>query len=289
MNSPRYPHAGPSHRRATRRLIRPAVLLLALVLPQVAAGQVVIGRVIDEDTRAPVPQVLVAALDTAGAVQVSMLSDSAGAFQLGLAAGTYALRLERLGYETLTTDTVRLRRSETVTVEVRLGARAIPLEPLVVLGRSRPAIGSEAFYRRMDAYRKVGIGRFMTRGQIDSSGASTVHMLLARDPAVRILQYRLHEVVAFQARGTTCLPALYIDGVRVANNAETDISAWLHPDIIEGVEIYPDPAFAPPELRIEGCGALALWTRTGRGNPFTLKRILFAAGFLGAMLLFVLD
>jgi hypothetical protein len=260
-----------------------------LLVPQGVLAQVVIGRVIDEATRAPVPEVLVAALDTAGAVQVSMLSDSTGAFQLELAAGTYALRLERLGYATLTTDTMRLRRSETVTVEVRLGARAIALEPLVVLGRSRPAIGSEAFYRRMDAHRKVGIGRFMTRAQIDASGASTVHMLLARDPAVHLLRYRFHEVVAFRVRGTTCLPALYIDGVRVANNAETDISAWLHPDMLEGVEIYPDPAFVPGELRIEGCGALALWSRSGRGNPFTLKRVLIAAGFLGAMLLFVID
>jgi hypothetical protein len=265
------------------------LVLAGLLVPQCGVAQVVIGRVLDEATRAPVPEVLVAALDTAGAVQVAMLSDSAGVFQLELAAGTYALRLERLGYTTLTTETMRLRRSETVTVEVRLGARAIALEPLVVLGRSRPAVGSEAFYRRMDAYRKVGIGRFMTRAQIDSSGASTVHMLLARDPAIRLMRYRFHEVVAFQARGTTCLPALYIDGVRVANNAETDISAWLHPDMLEGVEIYPDPAFVPGELRIEGCGALALWSRSGRGNPFTLKRVLIAAGFLGAMLLFVLD
>lgn len=269
-----------------RRLLAAAAVLGLLAAPAVARAQLVTGQVLDEATRAALGAVRIAALDTAGQEHASATTDSAGAFVLPVARGRYALRLERIGYRALTTEPLEVGSRETITLELRLGAEAIPLEPLVVVGRMRAAIGSEAFYRRMAAYGPVGAGRFYTRAWLDSISTVDVHMILARDPAVRIVRGRFNDVVIFDTRGTRCLPALFVDGVRIRNSADTDLSTLYHPDNIEGIEVYPSNAFTPGELNVEGCGSLAIWTRSpATGNPFTLKRVLTAAGVVAAMLL----
>ena len=274
-----------SHRR-WRPVLGTAAVLGLLAAPAAARAQLITGHVLDEATRAPLGAVRIAALDTAGREQASAATDSAGAFALPLARGRYSLRLERIGYQSLTTDTIGLGSRETITLELRLGVAAIPLEPLVVVGRVRAAVGSEAFYRRLEDYGRSGAGRFYTRAQIDATSTTDVHTLLARDPAVRLLRGRFNDVVIFEARGRKCLPALWVNGVRMRNDPETDLTTLFHPDNIEGVEIYPAEAFVPPELHAEGCGSLAIWTRSpAHGNPFTLRRVLTAAGVAAGLLL----
>ncbi|HSJ15126.1 MAG TPA: carboxypeptidase-like regulatory domain-containing protein [Longimicrobiales bacterium] len=279
--------AGTSRRAGQRLLAAAAVAILGpLTAPVVVRGQVIEGHVLDEATRSPLSDVRVAALDSAGQEHASAGTDSVGGFELPVARGRYSLRLERIGYQTLTTEPLQVGRRETVTLELRLGATAIPLEPLVVMARVRAAIGSAAFYRRMATYEPLGAGRFYTRAWIDSVSSANVHMLLARDPAVRIVRGRFHDVVIFDTRGTRCLPALFINGVLIRNNADTDLSTWFHPDDIEGIEIYPSNAFTPGELNVMGCGSLAIWTRSpGLGNPFTLRRLLTAGGVAAGLLL----
>ena len=274
-------------RPAPRRLLPLLLGLVALLLPAPTSAQGMTGQVVDAASGVPLAEVRITVLDETSREHAVTVSDSSGQFVLPLPAGRYTLHLERLGYRALTTPSLAVNRAETVILELRLGAEAIPLEPLVVTSRVRsPPLGSDAFYRRMRQYRDVGAGRFFTRAQIDSTSTTNVHTLLARDPAVRIRRGRFTEYVAFESRGRTCLPALYLDGVYIRNHSETDLSAWIQPGQIEGIEIYPNPALAPAELVRGGeCGALAIWTRGSRGNPFTLKRGLIAGGIVALMLL----
>ncbi|HSJ15127.1 MAG TPA: carboxypeptidase-like regulatory domain-containing protein [Longimicrobiales bacterium] len=287
-----------ANERLWRRALAATAVTAGLAVSAPTEAQVVIGHVLDEATRAPLAAVAVTALDASGREQASVGTDSAGSFVLPLAQGLYALRLERLGYHALTTEPIEVRGRETITLELRLGAEAIPLEPLVVVGRVRAAVGTAAFYRRMAYYGASGVGRFYTRAQIDSASTTDIHTLLKRDPAVRLLQSRctlgssrasascFNDVVIFDTRGVKCLPGLFVNGVRMRNDAETDLTTLFRPGDIEGIEVYPSEAFAPPELHVEGCGSLAIWTRAPEGgNPFTLRRILTAAGVAAGLLL----
>ncbi|HSJ15129.1 MAG TPA: carboxypeptidase-like regulatory domain-containing protein [Longimicrobiales bacterium] len=117
--------------RATsvRRLLSPVLATVLLALPGATRAQVVTGRVLDEANRTAIGAARVAALDTMGGEHASVLTDSAGRFQLPLAPGRYSLRLERIGYHAFTTVPLEARRRETITLELRLGAEAVPLEP----------------------------------------------------------------------------------------------------------------------------------------------------------------
>lgn len=150
----------------------------------------------------------------------------------------------------------------------------------------RAALGSEAFYRRAAIHGRSGIGRFYTQARLDSISSVNVHMLLARDPAVRVVRGRFNEYIVFSARGRQCLPGVFYNGVRLRYDPETDLTTQFQPGQIEGIEIYPVEAFVPPELHVEGCGSLAIWTRSPtEGNPFTRKRLLTAAGVAAGLML----
>lgn len=261
-----------------------AALALALIsaAPSALCGQAASGLVIDATTGAGVADASIEALDESGQQRAQAVTDSAGHFALPLPAGRYRFRVTHLGYETIETESLQFNRGETVTLEIRLGARPIRMDPLVVRSRQRITIGSEAFYARMERQRALGQGDFITRADIEETTTSDINALIARHPQVRTGHGGpggFTEMLVLEQRGGgQCLPAIWVDGMRIMRNDQTDLRSWFHPDNVEGVEIYPNAAFAPPELVAgSACGAIAIWSRQQRGNPFTLKRIVIGA------------
>lgn len=261
-----------------------ALLSAAAALPAATAlsAQSVSGRVIDAATGSPVAQAAIEAIDDAGQPRAQTASDSAGAFALPLPAGRYSFRVTHLSYDPLETESLQFSRGEVVRLEFRLGVRPIRMEPLVVTSRQRTHIGSEQFYSRMQRQRALGQGDFITRDDIEQTTTSDINALITRHPQVRSTRAGpggMTEMLVLEARGGgLCVPALWVDGMRIMRNELTDLRSWFHPDNVEGVEIYPNAAFAPPELSGGSeCGAIAIWSRQQRGNPFTLKRVMIAA------------
>jgi hypothetical protein len=249
-----------------------AVLVLR---PAAASGQSVRGVVLDEATSQPVAGAMVTLL-VRGTPLTSARSDSAGAFMLfPRRTGSYIVQVTHAFYASVDSVPLTLDSGETVELEVRLGRQAVPLDPIVVTARSEARLAG--FHERM---RQPSRGQYVTRDQIDARpGARTTDLLrelpgvvvtsVGRGGADQPTAFGTPDPTAPRAtrlamRGNAglCLPAIYVDGMQVRQWEDTSIDDFIRPEMLEGVEAYPDNSGAPPGMIDPGhCGVIAFWTR----------------------------
>lgn len=252
---------------------------LACAVPAAGEGQGVQGRVLDATTEHPVPGALVELLPEARESAVgTQLADETGTFSLQVRhAGTYRLRVSRLGYQTIVTPSFDLVvGDELLHVELLIGADAIPLAPLVVLSARSARVGPLRLHTVGYAERRatwgrqgMGFGHFL-----DESDLSLPHVVYVTDalrslPGVRVEGGGARrQVVTLRNVGPTgqrCIPVVYVDGAAVATGA--DINDVVTPADIVGIEIYPGQTGPPEFLRGRGCGAIAVWTGARHRRP----------------------
>jgi Carboxypeptidase regulatory-like domain/TonB-dependent Receptor Plug Domain len=248
----------------------------ALWLPVQAAAQVVRGVIVEADSRRPVPDATVEMI--AGSERRGATTDSLGAFVIALQrAGTYALHVRHVGYARYDTDSVRVGTAETVHVTVQLGRTVIPLAPLVVRARSDHRLAG------FDARRAAGVGRFLTRTDIEARGAANTTDLLRGIPGVTIapVPRRSRSLIVMQSSLGRCRAAVWIDGVQIEQFPESTPDDVLTPSAIEAVEIYNSFSAAPAQYVSGACGVVMFWTRQGgtdQGKPWRWKRMLAGVG-----------
>ncbi len=126
-------------RLAGRAACRPLLVLLLLALPAAPApAQTVQGQLVHRQSAAPVEGALVLLLDEDGATQGGYLTNQAGRFLLRAPVpGRYVLRAERIGYETVTSESFALSPSETLNLRLEAVELPILLEELRVEGQQR--------------------------------------------------------------------------------------------------------------------------------------------------------
>lgn len=306
-----------------------ALLTLLSLLPFPLHAQALSGYVLDEANGRPVTGVWVSAMDARGLVHGTVLSDSLGTFHIALPrADRYQLHTQHLDYASHTSDFIRVKRGESIAVEIRLGLQVVELAPVIVLGRRRQPVARLAeFYERMQRQKQMGLGRFITRGDIEQMSVLDVHAVLEREPSITIARVTppptavragaagppsplellraaaqvrrtgTSEIVTFNRRGgggSACTPLIYLDGLLLGRAEYVQLTSFVGVDEIEGIEIYRSGVETPGEMA-DGCGSLGVWTRRAagesQGNPFTWKKIGFASAFLaaGALVLELLD
>lgn len=119
------------------------LLLAALAAPTLAHAQTVHGRVREAGSGEPVSGAIVLLLDEAGARQGATLSDTAGEYRVAArAAGTYRLRVERVGYTASTSAPLRLEAGQTAELALTAESRRVVLEPVVATGAARRCAGA---------------------------------------------------------------------------------------------------------------------------------------------------
>lgn len=269
-------------RRRTRRVVARAfalpLLLLAILGAQPLAAQrnavqgTIRGRVIDESTSRPIPDVYIEFIDGRTRTQQSAVSDDEGNFILsGVPAGYFRLRAERIGYRRTVTPYWRIDAGEILTVTLRMHTDAVLLAPLEITARTRsrsPVLSN--FYRRSE--RRLG-GYFITRDEIERSNAGLVTDLLRMVPGVQIeggsgqhdriiTMVRAIPVTSF-ANG--CPVQVYLDGILTTRTGPVSLDELATPNVLEGIEVFRGLATVPaeflsPEAR---CGVIALWTKRG--------------------------
>ncbi|MEX2282649.1 MAG: carboxypeptidase-like regulatory domain-containing protein [Gemmatimonadota bacterium] len=248
------------------------------VLPALAAGQTVRGKVMSDFGRAiEVANITVLAGANSEAVVTRISRD--GTFLFDLAKpGNYRLRVEALGYQTLTSDELTLPVETVVTVELRLRVNAIALEPLrIVAERKEPGFMRDVRHRQRD-----GWGQLVTREQLDEARGSILPEIL-RSRGLRVESVSIpgsSRTVPMpmanrsaQARRMGCYAALYVNGARqfpLTIDSEEGFSRAaelmdIRPHEIEAIEIYKGRIEAPPEFAdsTSNCGVVAIWLRTG--------------------------
>lgn len=258
-----------------------AVTLLFLAGP--LSGQMVVGETTDAGTGLPVRFADVSLL-AADSVLITVRGDSLGRFEiLAPGAGLYRLRASGLGYDTVWTDSFAVGAEEEVEVELRLGARAIVLEPLRVVERRRRAYNPvRDFYWRLEHY--SGRGVLLSREDLERVAGLDMGGVMGRQPWVR--QGRSREGTAtfvFRSRLGQCVPDAYLDGAPI----EIGDLARIRASELEGIEIYREWTQVPARYAHgPPCGAVLAWTR--RTVPQAYSMVSFIVGGVAVVLVLLL-
>jgi hypothetical protein len=266
-----------------------ALIVLALGAPSAAGhAQLIRGRVVDATTLRPIGEVDVILSDSSGGQRRRVLADSVGQFRLLLPGpGSYGLRAEHLGYQTTVISGLRAASAEEIELELRMGIEAIPIEPLFVIARRRERLGRlSEYYDRRDFNQKLGLGRFVTREDIERRMAMETADLLRTVPGVRVLGQSRAVVIGRQ--GGACTPAVFVDGMQMNRGTRANVNEYVTPEMIEGIEIYRGAAESPAQYQDRGgCGTILIWTRRGdpSGRPWSWWRAAIGGGVLLVMIL----
>jgi hypothetical protein len=246
---------------------------LALMAPAGAAGQTIRGVVLEEGTTTPIAM---ATVEVRGAdTTYTTATNEVGWFRLELREpGRYGLQPSHLSYTAAGVDTVAVERHEIVTVVVRMGLAAIPLEPLIVATRSFHPL--KGFYERMEQSKR---GYFVRREYIDRRLALRPSLLVDMTPGIRVMGPSsvmgsdFVSTITMWGVGGRCRANVFLDGMPVPPGI-TSIDELISADQLEGVEIYGSFAEAPEifysMFQLHGldsdgymrqCGVVAYWSR----------------------------
>lgn len=275
-----------------RAFLMAAGLFLAAASP--AAAQTITGRVLDDGTAEPLEGVRVVLTDEEGQDYGETFTDATGWFSLAVPrAGDWQVAADLIGYGSVESDALSVQSGERVLVEVRLAVEAVAVGRVVVTSRvasMNPDI--QAFYDRVERGRLSGIGRFVTRTEVEASTPSEPSDLLRTMPGVRVVRRdrRIGSGSAIEMAGG-CTPAIYVDGTQINrfSGIADDLDDFVSANAIEGIEVYRGAGSQVGRYHDDrGCGLILVWTRRGSndGTPFTWSRFLVGAGLvLGILLL----
>jgi hypothetical protein len=256
------------------------MLLLRRLLPLVAcmltatplAGQTVRGKVLDAATGAGIPEAVVRAV-SGGDNEVGRARTAAdGSFRMQLRSATpVRIEAQRTGYRPTLTAEFPVALREAVEVEVRLSATAVALEPLRVTARVAPPRRRSLELNGVYDRERLGFGRRLFREDIERQPNMNLGQILSRVNGTRLIRGGRNEYIVFtRAAGTfalvgrSCLPTLYVDGVKVAYGGGMDINSVVTPEMLEAVELYASAAQIPAQYNgmDSGCGVILIWTRS---------------------------
>lgn len=198
-------------------LLSGAVLACLVTIPLGASGQVIQGRVLDDEDERPIAQASLYLQDEGGATRAATLSDAEGAYRLEAPGpGRYYLVAEHLSHETVRSHLLEVGEGAgPYRVDVGMRRVPIPLRGLTVtaerqaeLERSiRLLIGLNPKALRWNLIDRARIESHLARGH-----RLTDLIRWAEQPGVTVVPGR--DGPCFQARGRTCLP-LFLNGVRM--------------------------------------------------------------------------
>jgi hypothetical protein len=237
-------------------LVPRAVLLSALVASTLAAQRrtgIITGTVKDQSGTL-VPNVEVVVPKTGATAH----TDSLGRFVLTrLAPGMFDVSLRRLSYSPMMIS-LQVTEGDTTDVEVTLNAAAETLPTVVVKGKEERKRQLDGFEQR----RKLGLGHFITRAQIESRNPLVLSEMVRGTPGAQLMQTNITGRMTLRfSRRSDCPPAYFVDGQYLINYNIDDMPVR----DVEGVELYAGFAGLPQEfakqMGILACGAVVIWTR----------------------------
>ena len=271
---------------------RAAILLCLATAPRVLAAQgEIVGRVVADSARDPVPNVQV----TMARLSRTATSDSVGRFRLSnLPAGDHVLVLRAFGFR-VDSVTVEIDGNEVIMRDFVLKREAQAL-PRARIAASAPSAGKlAAFYERQ----KAGIGHFITRDELAKAegGMRLTGDVLAKVPGLAVKRGGSKAWIAtgrapnalggcafcvggklppvtqiskadFAAGARpACYMDVYVDGVLAFDSTQPESGLFdvnsIPPSQIEAIEVYTSAAQIPAQYNktSNGCGVMLIWTR----------------------------
>ena len=220
-------------------------------------GALFAGVVYLDSTHTPIADAEVSLPELA----LSTRSNERGIFRIAeVPPGTHALVVRKVGYGAL--ETRLTFTAGTLQREVFL-SRQTTLDSVKVLAQ-RPVI------REFEEHKKIGMGKFITRAQLETREGRRLGELLSTLAGVHITGKAPRAYVA-GSRGPrsinapSCLANVYLDRMLVygrPTDPPFDVNTIL-PEEIEGIEYYASAAVTPMEYSTlnSACGVIVIWTR----------------------------
>jgi hypothetical protein len=180
---------------------------------------------------------------------LSVRTPESGVFSLGnLPAGTQTVEVRAIGFEPKRVA-VDLTRDRLTTLDVVLDRPVQTLDVVKVFGK-----GSSSSILAFERRRRAGWGRFLTPADIERRHAIRVTDLFQTLPGVRVVPSRFGQTVL--VRG--CPPTVYLNGMRLGEEAASDLDLLANPSEITAVEVYT-AAGRPAEFWGSACGSIVIW------------------------------
>ncbi|MFN2564388.1 MAG: carboxypeptidase regulatory-like domain-containing protein [Gemmatimonadaceae bacterium] len=244
-----------------------ALVGLFLVSAAVAGAQqgTIRGRVVDKSSNTALPRAEIIVLSSANR---SVITDSIGGYVFAaLPAGTVRLLVRAPLFpptEVIVELSVGQDLDRTIVLDSTAAGRAAQMLPALAVTAAAPVDRRLIDFERR---RRTGRGQYLTRDDIEKSGASSVQ------DAVRALRGVAVECgggmgcFIRMVRAPMQCPPDYVVDRRVDNHfgPSTPVRD------IEALEVYTGPSDVPGEFagRTAGCGVIVIWTRAGPPPPRT--------------------
>ena len=222
----------------------------------------IVGIVTDQANGEPVPEVVV----NVDGIERVATTDEDGRFALSeLIPGRHDVVFTHLGYRQRSVS-VEVEAAHVVRLHVELAVEAIALDPIeVTVDRLDRNLQSVGFYQREED----GWGDFLDREDLEYWNPVQLTSALTRFPGVTTLpdpRMPSRGFLALRRQGTTCIPTVYLDGVRIGGGRDpAGIDDIVNPAVVAGVEVYRNTAGMPPQYWGTGssCGVVLIWLRRG--------------------------
>ena len=242
-----------------------------------ARAQTIEGTLMEVGSDRPISLGLVIMMTEEGDSITSGVTDGNGRFELrSEEPGSFVLLSSAFGFKETQAGVFELGSGGTMTIEFRVGAKAMPIEGILV-ELQRPAIQHQLIRNGYVRRLQRGLGHFITPYDIEHSPVLTSTDLFRGIPGVSVrtingLSYQGESVTMLSANGF-CTPTVYVDGVRMSPAAVRgmSLSTLIPISELDAVEIYRRPAEVPIEYAATGnqpgeafsvCGILVLWTKS---------------------------
>lgn len=274
-------------------ILIPAVCA-ALALAAPLGAQRVDGRVLDSQSREPVPLVTIALLDTTMTVVDETFTNERGEFTLSTPrAGAFYLLAQRMGYARKLDGILELGAGGSIRIDFYLKPDAVRGDSLTVEARRERTLEhleAAGFYDRL----RQRSAWFQTPEDLERRSASSTVQLLRSAPGARVMQqgaaasiaFRGGSVMPLSGRGATgatfgarpedpagyCTPRVIIDGIEVPAVVSGIPGAVLDGIVdvrsLVGVEVHTGSSSLPLEYAgtTTSCATILLWTARGAGR-----------------------
>jgi Carboxypeptidase regulatory-like domain/TonB-dependent Receptor Plug Domain len=227
---------------------------VAWVAAAAAQSTGAITGVVKDDLGAPIANVEVSVLTA----RASVRTDSVGRFLLAaLPPGATDVSFRRLSFAPIQLS-ILVPHDDTTEVDVTLTIVAQKLKGVVSQADAEHLRQLDAF----EARRKLGIGHFITRGQIEKRNPGLLSDMIRTIPGAVILPGENgRAILRFARTARGCPPQFFIDGIQALGFNIDDMPV----SDVEAVELYAGASELPLEYNkinsTVNCGAVIIWTR----------------------------
>ena len=203
-------------------------------------------------------------------------TDSGGKFAiLAVPVGTHLVRIRRIGYAPkVLSATFAANEAKSVTIVLERGPEDLPELNVTVKNVKPVEYGWTSRYDDYFRRRQVGLGRFLSRPDIERMHAARTPNLLAGIAGIGLrfyhlgpggtgVEFRRCEKVGVWVDGRlqTAPTILGENASGALERALGELLESIAPSQIELMEVYRGPAEMPAEYLGDACAAVVIWTR----------------------------